>query len=801
MFDPDEDGIDFYESLEGMLVQVNDPVVVGPSNSFNEIPVLADNGSGAGPRTGRGGIRYAGYGDGNPERIILDDEVLKLSGRTIPTVNVGDRFAGFVVGVLDYNFGNFMVELTAAPTAVPGSLTKETTSPPGATELAVATFNVENLDPGDPQAKFDALAGLVVTNLRSPDLIAVEEVQDNDGPANTATVDASLTIGRFVSAIQAAGGPAYTWRQIDPVDDQDGGEPGGNIRQIFLFRTDRGLAFIDRPGGTSTTATVVGNVDGEPQLTFSPGRIDPASAAWSSSRKPLAGEFTFNTRHLFVIANHFNSKGGDQPLMGHFQPPTRSSEVQRARQAQLVSDFAKDILAIDPRADVVVLGDLNDFEFSSTLATLKASPLNDLVETLPEGDRYTFVFEGNSQTLDHVLVSDALRSSAQFDVVHVNAEFADQASDHDPSVARIRLLDIVPPTISGAVTTSPNANGWYNAPVTVHFTCQDNSGQVNCPSDVTLRTEGAGQSVTGTAGDAAGNTSAATVGPISIDLTAPTITFSGRPTSTVDQTVSITCTATDALSGVATATCPGASGAAYRFGLGAHSLDAAATDRAGNTRTASTTFTVGVTRASLCALVRRLVTKEKVAKSLCEKLSIEVDDDDRDGDHDRDKANGERNGADDERDRAKEDEHREKDDDKEQKQIARFIREVNRQRGKAIPADRPGGRPLGAPPGSARPRTLSRIQRRRFSSCPCTPALASRWRSRCLRWHAAGRPRPLSRPPRPPPRPQRPARRRRAHGRSRIGRKRRSACVSSWWPCRRRPMPCSSRPARRARSP
>src|SRR2546427_1969938 len=654
VFDPSEDGIDFYESLEGMLVQVNDPFVVGPTNSFNEIPVLADGGTGTGPRSARGGIRYAGYDDGNPERIILDDEILKLAGGTIPTVNVGDRFAGSVVGVLDYNFGNFMVELTAVPTAVSGGLAKETTSPPGANELAVATFNVQNLDANDPQSKFDTLAGLVVTNLRSPDLIAVEEVQDNDGPANTATVDASATIGKLVAGIQAAGGPAYTWRQIDPVDDQDGGEPGGNIRQIFLFRTDRGLAFIDRPGGTSTTATSVGNVGGEPELTFSPGRVDPANGAWTSSRKPLAGEFTFNTRHLFVVANHFNSKGGDPPLMGHFQPPTRSSEVQRARQAQLVSDFVKDILAIDARADVVVLGDLNDFQFSHTLAPLKARPLNDLTGTRPDGDRYTYVFEGNSQTLDHILVSIALRSSTQFDVVHVNAEFADQASDHDPSVARIRLLDIVPPTISGAATTSPNANGWYNGPVTVHFTCQDNSGAVDCPGDVTLRTEGAGQSVTGTARDAAGNTASATVGPLNIDLTAPTITFSGGLTYTVDQAVSIICTATDALSGIATATCPGASGPAYGFGLGAHRLDATAMDKAGNTRSASTTFTVGVTRATLCAVVRRLVTKEKVAKSLCRTLGIDVDDDDRerpDGDRDRDgPKQAERDASDDDRD-------------------------------------------------------------------------------------------------------------------------------------------------------
>ena len=54
---------------------------------------------------------------------------------------------------------------------------------------------------------------------------------------------------------------------------------------------------------------------------YNPGRIEPTDAAFTNSRKPLAGEFLFNGRRLFVIANHFNSKGGDDPLFGRFQPP------------------------------------------------------------------------------------------------------------------------------------------------------------------------------------------------------------------------------------------------------------------------------------------------------------------------------------------------------------------------------------------------------------------------------------------------------------------------------------------------
>jgi predicted extracellular nuclease len=436
VFDPANDGLDFYESLEGMLVQIDDPVIVGPTNSFNEIPVLPDNGSWAGPRTAHGGILYS-YADGNPERIIVDDAMVSIPGG----LNVGDHFAGSVTGVVDYNFGLFMVELTQSPVRVPGSLTKETTAAPMVNELTLATFNVQNLDPGDGAAKFDTLAGLIVNNMKSPDLIAVEEVQDNNGATDNGVVDPSITIGNLIAAISTAGGPTYSYRQINPVNDQDGGEPGGNIRQIFLFRSDRGLSFVDRPGGDSTTATTVTDAGGTAQLSFSPGRIDPTNTAWNSSRKPLAAEFLFNGQRLYVIANHFNSKGGDQPLTGRFQPPVRSSEVQRHQQATIEADFVQQIRAIDPNANVVVLGDLNDFEFSDTIHILEAAGLTDLYDTVPLAERYSYVFEGNSQTLDHILVSGSLLNRSTLDVVHVNAEFADQASDHDPSVVRILMND------------------------------------------------------------------------------------------------------------------------------------------------------------------------------------------------------------------------------------------------------------------------------------------------------------------------------------------------------------------------
>ncbi|MEH2271889.1 MAG: CARDB domain-containing protein [Nostoc sp.] len=442
-FDPAQDGIDFYESLEAMRVQVNNPVAVSPTNSFGEIWLLADNGANATGRTARGGVAIS-PNDFNPERIQIDD-ALFTSGSS-PQLNVGATFST-ITGVVDYSFSNYEV-LPTSVTVTSNTLTKEVTNlTPTTDQLTVATFNVENLDPGDGASKFNNLASRIVNNLKAPDIISLEEIQDNNGPTNDSVVDASTTFQTLIDAITAAGGPTYQYRQINPVDDTNGGEPGGNIRVGFLFNPNR-VNFVDRPGGTSTSNTTVSNVSGVPTVSNSPGLIDPTNSAFTSSRKPLVGEFTFNGKTVYIIGNHFNSKGGDQPLYGPNQPPTLTSEVQRQQQATVVKNFVESILAINPNANVVVAGDLNDFEFSNPVSILESAGLTSLIETLPQNERYTYNFEGNAQTLDHVLVSNNLRSKLDgYDVVHVNSEFADQDSDHDPSVARFNLAKNNAPTV------------------------------------------------------------------------------------------------------------------------------------------------------------------------------------------------------------------------------------------------------------------------------------------------------------------------------------------------------------------
>ena len=99
--------------------------------------------------------------------------------------------------------------------------------------MTIATFNVENLGGNASDAAFTARANLIVNHLAGPDILVLEEIQDNNGAADDGTTAADVTYSRLISAVQAAGGPLYAFQQIDPQDKQDGGAPGGNIRSAF----------------------------------------------------------------------------------------------------------------------------------------------------------------------------------------------------------------------------------------------------------------------------------------------------------------------------------------------------------------------------------------------------------------------------------------------------------------------------------------------------------------------------------------------------------------------------------------
>ncbi|MEB3210575.1 MAG: endonuclease [Leptolyngbyaceae bacterium] len=465
LFDPDSDGMDFFESLEGMLVEVDDAIVVEPTNRYDEFIVLGDGGSAASTLSVLGGAVISD-GDLNPERIWV-----KNTDHSTLKVHVGDRFERPIVGVLGYSFGNYKVFTTQPlPTVEEAKPTPEVTTLKGTNDqLTIAGFNVENLDPSDG-SRFGAIAQRIVENLQSPDIVALVEVQDNNGTGESGGTEADRTYRLLTDAIQQAGGPDYAFTDVAPTAGLDGGQPGGNIRVGFIYQPAR-VALAEHPRGTASQAVkVIAGANG-PTLSVNPGRIDPTNRAFDQSRKPLVAEFEFNGEPVFVIASHFNSKRGDGALFGKVQPPDFPSEIQRAQQAAVVHQFIDELLAVDADANVVVLGDLNDFQFSNAVQTLAGDDLQNLIDFLPVGDRYTYIYEGNSQALDHILVSQhpLFDGNAEYDIVHVNVGFPDDISDHDPILMRFIVPEddtpglpdptlVTDPLVTDLLVTDPGAS-------------------------------------------------------------------------------------------------------------------------------------------------------------------------------------------------------------------------------------------------------------------------------------------------------------------------------------------------------
>ncbi|HVR29382.1 MAG TPA: endonuclease/exonuclease/phosphatase family protein [Thermoanaerobaculia bacterium] len=433
-FEPDSDAIDFFESLEGMRVSIEQPIVVGPTNNYRECVVLAGEGAGSEVRSWRGGL-VARPGDDDPERILVDPRLLG----EVPRVAVGDVFAGPLVGVLDYAFGSYRVLLTETPPPIerPTAARDRTRLRGDAGHLTVATWNVLDLGNDDGDGVFRGIARGLVEDLGAPDLVALQEISDASGRRDDGSVDGKPTLDRLVAAIRAAGGPAYEYLQIDPRDGEDGGPPGANIRVALLFDPSRVSAIVRGAADAGAAAAVLPG----PVLSSSPGRVEPFHQAWRESRKPLAAELRFGDRPLFVVANHFTSKLGDDPLFGSTQPPIPWSERKRREQAALVGGLAASLLREDPGAAVIVLGDLNEHWFGPALAPLVEAGLVPLVERVPLPERYTYNYRGRSQVLDHIFVSASLAAAAEVDIVHTNADFPAwrRASDHDAVVARLRV--------------------------------------------------------------------------------------------------------------------------------------------------------------------------------------------------------------------------------------------------------------------------------------------------------------------------------------------------------------------------
>jgi len=310
---------------------------------------------------------------------------------------------------------------------------------------AIATFNLCNFGADVASARLRQLGMIIARELAGPDILAVQEVK-GEGPASVeGPVSADPAYQTLIAAITAAGGPRYAFREIAPLAHRDGGMAGAHIRVGLLFNPATVL-FPDRGDARPEDSAGIRLDGGRPRLTLNPGRIAPTHPAfvgddhrhWAPCRKALAAEFEILGRRLFVIVCHFKSMRSITRREGDY------AKKQRHAQAEIVHQFAADLLACDPQAAIVLLGDLNDALGSKTLKLLKGESFHNLLEDLPRGQAYTRTLRRQPQALDHILVSPALRRGATARIPHLNSDAApgqpEPASDHDPVVAILPAL-------------------------------------------------------------------------------------------------------------------------------------------------------------------------------------------------------------------------------------------------------------------------------------------------------------------------------------------------------------------------
>lgn len=492
---PDEllnpDGIVYRERLEGMYVMLDRPVVVGatavvPASApgLTEFYVVA--GPDAVPGSGfkpDGNILVRDLpGDNvdyNPERLLVDDEGRTGGGDNARIVEagaepfqvavaVGDTFSA-LTSVVDYQFGQYRLQPAVDPEAMLASRQGKpgvSIDPVRATkssELSIASFNMENFfDALDDPDKADSpiltaeeieikaakLTLAVVDELRCPDIIVLVEIEEarvinGDADGHVPGTEVTALVPRL-----AGRGCPYLAVSREATDDR-------SIEVGFLYRTDHGITlksyYLTTEGDADTPAKPDNN------------HVFDGQGLFPDSREPLVGEFEVKERRFIVIGNHWNSKGGDDILYGATQPPVRRTEEQRKLQATYVREYLDQIVfAADPHAAVIVAGDLNDIPFpepgegADPLTILKgvgSTMLTNLIERVPNRERYTFIFEGNSQVLDHILVSNTLRDAvegidlAAFNLKHgglytEDISTAASSSDHNPPVVWLKQSKI-----------------------------------------------------------------------------------------------------------------------------------------------------------------------------------------------------------------------------------------------------------------------------------------------------------------------------------------------------------------------
>ena len=392
----------YYEALEGMLVQISEPVIaVGPTTKYGETALV---------RTEWGGDRIM-KGDPTGLMIFLDDGAADthydISSLAFP-LKTGDTLLN-AEGPLAFTFDNYKIEPISLPVISPAESPLPKLEPAAAGEFSIATFNVENLfDSSDPHP----------SDLPLPSRSQYE-----------------LDLAKTASTIEAMGAPTIVGLQeienigiLERLVEQD--SIASYSYQPFLVE------------GTDSRGIDVAYLVRGDQATVE-GATAFAAPEGLTSRPPLVITTTIHLESgdqtVYVLNNHFTSmSGGEIP-----------TEPRRKAQAAWNVTLVQRILAHDPQAHIIVMGDLNSFYDSPPLDVFREAGLRHVYEFVEPDRPYTYIFQGESETLDHILVTPSLYDGlARVTVLHVNADYpppipddpsARAVSDHDALVAIFSL--------------------------------------------------------------------------------------------------------------------------------------------------------------------------------------------------------------------------------------------------------------------------------------------------------------------------------------------------------------------------
>ena len=414
-FDPQYDGIDFFESLESMRVEIESAVVVEPENAYHEIYVIPTEMINQNVMSSQGAL-IANPADVNPERIlvVLPDSFKKM-------LNQGDRFTQPLIGILTYEYGSYEIIETNTPTiqvqktgvsSRPESLDSDT--------ISIATYNTNNLSRFD-DTRINKFASQIYKTLGSPDILLLEEILDDSGSEDDGTTRAALTLKTLTQRIVDFGGPNYSFIDNPPQNNSSGGIAGGNIRTIILYRTDRGI---------SVSTSHIAN---------------PANqkTVFENCRIPIVSLFYFRNQAIYVIGVHLVSNLTNTPLFGSAQPLQKPDENKRISQAKWITQLTANIQSKNPGAVVLVAGDFNDTPESITLQTLDSAGFYNIADDLEPNEQYSIIFQGNAYLYDQILLTDPSNniSLSHAGVMHINTFLNEkqQTSDHDPFIANLTI--------------------------------------------------------------------------------------------------------------------------------------------------------------------------------------------------------------------------------------------------------------------------------------------------------------------------------------------------------------------------